>query len=239
LRVIGRGLRDTYDSLFAFCLASLLWWIAVFPPILVLWPLLSGFAVVGFLVFGPAATIALFAATDPRRGASRPDLAELVTTWRTRLTQSWKLAALTLPLPLVLVNNIIVFGGSSNWLVNLVPLWTVLLVITLSLFVVSFGVAGLFELPLRETLKRATFVLVAAPFRTLFVLVAIVLLTILCGVLVVPIILFGPAMVGAILDRHLVQVFGLPVIDPNAPTDERIIERRSAPPSRGRFWERR
>jgi uncharacterized membrane protein YesL len=237
--VIGRGLRDTYDSLFAFCLASILWWVAVFPPILVLWPLLSGLAVVGFLFFGPAATIALFAATDPRRAGSRPDLSELLSTWRARLTQSWKLTALTLPLPLVLMNNIAVFGGSGNWLVNLVPLWTVLLVITFGLFVVSFGVAGLFELSLRETLKRAAYVLVAAPFRTLIVLVAIVLFTILCGFLVVPIILFGPALVGAILDRHLVQVFDLPVIDPNAPTDERVLERRNAPPGRGRFWERR
>jgi uncharacterized membrane protein YesL len=235
LRVVGRGLRDTYDNLYSFCMASVLWWMATLPVVL-LWPIIPGFALLGFLLFGPAATLALFAATDPRRAVSRPDLAEMLAIWRSRLTYSWKLIAVTLPIPLVLFNNILVFGGSSDALATLTPLWTVLFVIMVSLTLVAFGVAAMFELSIRETLKRAVYVLVAAPFRTLFVLAWIVILIVLGAVMVVPLILFVPALVGAILDRHLVQVFKLEVIDPNTPTEERLLERKDAQPGRGRSW---
>jgi hypothetical protein len=224
LRIVGRGLRDTYDNLFGFCLATIGWWLAALPVVL-LWPFISWFALVGWLLFGPAATVTLFAVTDPRRAVERPDVREVVGIFWGNLTYGWKLILATLPVPLVLLNNLVVFGGSEDSLAVLAPLWAVLLLISIGFLLLSFAVAGIFATPLRETLKRATFVLVTAPFRSLFVL-AVLLLWVLLGTgLVVPIVLFVPALVAATLDRLVVRVFDLPVVDPNAPTEERLHER--------------
>lgn len=238
LRIVGRGLRDTYDNLFGFCLASIGWWIAAL-PVVVLWPVVSWFALAAWLLFGPAATVTLFAVTDPRRAVARPDAQEVVGTFLGNLAYGWKLALATLPIPLVLLNNLVVFGGGDNALAAFAPLWTVLLLISCCFLVLSFAVAGIFAAPLRETLRRTTFVLVAAPFRSLFVL-AVLLLWVLLGTgLVVPIVLFVPALVAATLDRLVVRVFGLPVVDPNAPTDERLHERASgAGQAKGGLWGR-
>jgi hypothetical protein len=238
LRIVGRGLRDTYESLFTFCLASVGWWLATLPAWL-LWPVLSWLALLGFLAFGPAATIALFAIADPRRAVSRPDLGEMLSLWRTNLVAGWKLAAVTLPVPLVLLNNILVFGGSDDSLAALAPLWAVLLVVSLCFLLVAFASGGMFLSPLGDTLRRTAYVLLAAPFRSLFVLAAVVVYLVIGTGLVVPMILFVPALVAATVDRLVAQALNLTIIDPNAPTEERTLEKREGRPQKGRLRDRR
>jgi hypothetical protein len=206
-----------------------------------LWPFVSWIALVGWVIFGPAATVALFAVTDPRRAVARPDAREVVGIFWSHLTYGWKLAVVTLPVPLVLFNNLVVFGGSEDSLAVLSPLWAVLLLISIGFLFISFAVAAIFATPLRETLRRTTFVLVTAPFRSLFVLAVLFVWVLLGTGLVVPIVLFVPALVAATLDRLVVRVFGIPVIDPNAPTEERLHERATGAgePARGGLWGRK
>lgn len=240
LRIVGRGLRDTYDNLFGFCLASLGWWLASL-PVLALWPFVSWLAVLGFLPFGPAATIALMAVVDPRRTINRPDPREALDLFRDKIVDGWKLAAATIIVPVVLVNNIVVFGGSDSWLAQLTPLWAVLFVVALIFLFVAFSVAGMFGGSLKETAQRTAYVLVAAPFRSLFVVALLLLLIVLGTVLVVPMILFVPALVATTLDRHVVRAFDLTIVDPNAPTPERLQERAKGiePSPVGRMFGRR
>ena len=238
LRIVGRGLRDTYESLFTFCLATIGWWLATL-PVWVLWPVLSWVALLGFLLFGPAATIALFAIADPRRAVSRPDLGEMVAIWRENLVPSWKLAAATLPVPLVLLNNLLVFGGTDDALAALAPLWGVLLILSVCFVLVAFASGGMFRLPLRETLRRTAYVLLAAPFRSLFVLAAVIVFLVIGTGLVVPMVLFVPALIAATVDRLVAQALDLTIVDPNAPTEERAREKREGGPGKGRLWDRR
>jgi hypothetical protein len=240
LRIVGRGLRDTYDNLFGFTLASLGWWMASL-PVLVLWPFISWLAVLGFLPFGPAATLTLMTVVDPRRVINRPDPREAFDLFLAKIVFGWKLAAATMIVPVVLLNNILVFGGSDTWLAGLSPLWTVLFVIAVVYCVVAYSVAAMADGSLSETLRRTAFVLVAAPFRSLFVVAMLVLLVVVGTLLVVPLILFVPAIVATTLDRHVSRAFDLEIVDPNTPTPERLQERAKGtePSQAGRLFSRR
>ena len=239
LRIVGRGLRDTYDNLFGFSLASVGWWLASL-PVLILWPFISWVALLGFLLFGPGATVTLFHVTDPRRSIDRPDVREALALFRGNVVFGWKMAAATLIVPVVLLNNLVAFGRSNTWLAGLAPLWTVLLVIAVVFLLVGFAVAGMFGGPVSTTLRRTAYVLVAAPFRSLFVTAMMLLFILLGTLMVIPLILFVPALVAATLDRHVARAFDLAIVDPNTPTDERVRERTTGrdPSTAGRLWGR-
>ena len=138
LRIVGRGLKDTYEQLFGFVLASVGWWLSAV-----------------LIVTLPAGTLALFMVTDPRRAIDRPDIREVLTYLRASIGKGWILALVTLPIPLVLFLNLYSFAGTDNWLAVLTPLWAVLLAVGLIVTFLSFSTMSLLSGGLSLSLKRA------------------------------------------------------------------------------------
>ena len=210
LRLIGRGLADTLEHLLPFTLLTLAWWASQL-----------------LVVPGPAATVALFAMTDPRRAVDRPEWREAVAAVRVNLRRGWGLALLTLPVLAVLFANLDYYGrGGSRWAI-LVPLWTVLLLLAIAVALYAFAVAGLTDAGIKLALKRGAILAGIAPFRALAVTVIFWLLISIGGVLVVPLVMFMPAAIAAIVNRVVLYGLGLPVVDPLAPTEEREAEERA------------
>ncbi len=220
LRIVGRGLKDTYEQLFAFVLASVGWWLSVV-----------------LIVTLPAGTLALCMVTDPRRAIDRPDLREVLTYLRSSIGKGWILALVTLPIPLVLFLNLYSFAGTDNWLAVLAPLWAVLLTVGTIVMFLSFSTMSLLSGGLSVSLKRAGYVAAAAPIRTLLVFFLLVIIAAFCYISIVPAILLAPAIIGAVVNRLVLDVFEIPVIDPSKPTDERVHERTvNGPEPRRRWW---
>lgn len=220
LRIVGRGLKDTYEHLFGYVLASIGWWLTAL-----------------LIVTLPAGTLTLYMVTDPRRAIDRPDWRESASFMRSSLGRGWLLALVTLPIPIVLFLNLYSFAGTDNWLAFLTPLWVVLLVIGGMVSFLSFSTMSLLSGGLSASLKRAGYVAAAAPVRTVLVFVLLLLVSFVCWITVVPAILLAPAIIGATLNRLVLDVFEIPVIDPSKPTDERVHERStSGPEPRRRFW---
>lgn len=220
LRIVGRGLKDTYEHLFGYVLASIGWWIAAL-----------------LIVTFPAGTLTLYMVTDPRRAVDRPDWREAAGFLRSSLARGWLLAVVTLPIPIVLLLNLYSFAGTDNWLAFLTPLWIVLLVIGGMVSFLAFSTMSLMSGGLGPSLKRAGYVAAAAPVRTLLVFVLLIVVTFICWITVVPAVLLAPAIIGATLNRLVLDVFEIPVIDPSKPTDERVHERKvGGPEPRRRWW---
>lgn len=220
LRIVGRGLKDTYEHLFGFVLASLGWWVSAL-----------------LIVTLPAGTATLFMVTDPRRAIDPPDWRETLGFLRANLGKAWLLALITLPVPVVLFANLYTYGGTNSSLAFLTPLWVLLFLIGCVVGVIAFAALGLMSGDLKPTLKRAGYVAAAAPFRTLAVFLLLFVIALACSLAVVPVVLLVPAIIGATVNRLVLDTFEIPVIDPSQPTDERIEERRSGvvEPKR-RFW---
>lgn len=220
LRIFGRGLKDTYEHLFGYVLASIGWWITAL-----------------LIVTLPAGTLTLFMVTDPRRSIDRPDWRETVAFLRASLGRGWILALVTLPIPVVLLLNLYSFAGTDSSLAFLTPLWIVLFVIGTIVMFLSFATMSLLSGGLSASLKRAGYVAAAAPTRTILVFSLLLVVSFVSWIAVVPAILLGPAIVGATLNRLVLDVFDIAVIDPSKPTDERVRERTvGGPGSRRRWW---
>jgi uncharacterized membrane protein YesL len=209
LRLIGRGLSDTLEHLLPFTLLTLAWWLGVL-----------------LIVPAPGATVALFAITDPRRAVDRPEWREALLVARANLVRGWKLALPPGIVVLVLANNLAVYEGGTSRASLLVPLWTVLLILTLAVGAYAFAVAAFVEGRPWGTLKRAVFLVGAAPLRAIFVVIALWLIVAAGSVLVVPLFMFVPALAAAIINRVVLFGLNLPVVDPLAPTEERLREER-------------
>ena len=126
LRLIGRGLTDTLESLLPFVLLTLAWWICLC-----------------LVIPAPAATVTLAAMTDPRRAVARPDWREALDVVRRSLWRGWEWSCRSYhSLPSCLLNLSFYGGGTDRWGV-LVPLWTLLLLSALAGAVVLLAVAGL------------------------------------------------------------------------------------------------
>src|SRR3954463_14269949 len=99
LRLVGRGLHDTFENLAYFCIATLLWWVAQFT-----------------IVLGPPATIALYTHTDPRHGTvtDRPTLAETARAAISNFWPAWKLVLIQLPFIALFVYNVGYYGASTS-----------------------------------------------------------------------------------------------------------------------------
>lgn len=207
LRLVGRGFADTLDHLLPYTLVTLAWWLGV---------LLVGTA--------PAATIALVAATDPRRAVDRPEWREAVAVARANLKRGWVVALMTVPFVLVLMANIATFGGTASRWALLAPLWTVLLLLAIAVSLSAFSVAGLTALPAKTAAKQGALLVGARPFRALALALLTLSLVSIGGALVVPLVMFVPALIAALVNRLVLDGLGVPVPDPLAPTEERQAE---------------
>lgn len=203
-RLMGRGVADTLEHLLPYTLMTLGWWLAVIT-----------------IVPAPGATVTLAALTDPRRGPDRPTWREMVTLLQRNLWRGWGMTALTLPVVAVLLANLLFYGnGGSGWGV-LVPLWTLLLVMSIALTGYAFVVAGLIERPVGTSVKLAAFLVGRRPLRAIALVITTVVAIVVGTALVVPLVIFLPALLAAVFNRMALDGLGLPVADPTAPTDER------------------
>ena len=146
LRLIGRGLMDTLESLLPFVLLTLAWWICLC-----------------LVIPAPAATVTLAAMTDPRRAVARPDWREALDVARRSLWRGWGVVLPFLPFVAVLLVNLSFYGGGTDRWGVLVPLWTLLLLFALAGSLYALAVAGLTDATAWSATKRAGLLVVQRP----------------------------------------------------------------------------
>jgi uncharacterized membrane protein YesL len=209
---LGRGFSDTLEHLLPFTTATLAWWLGVL-----------------LIVPAPGATVALFRITDPRitSDLDRPGVRASISVAGASLGRGWAIA-LPVGIPLaVLIVNLIVFADSASRLAVLVPLWTVLVVLGLICGLAAFSLAAILDLPARAALKQGL-LLTGARLPVALPLAVMIWLVIAGGLLlVVPIVMFLPATITAIVNRFVLHGFGIPITDPLEPTDERVHEQQT------------
>ena len=210
VRLIGRGLSDTLEHLLAFSLLTLGWWVAVL-----------------LVVPGPGATLALFGMVDPRRAIDRPEWRDAVRETRRNLRRGWALALLAAPLPGVLLWNLSAYAYGSGRFGWLVPLWLLMLGLLVAAALYACAVTALMEQPAWDALKGAAALVGFRPGRALATALVSWLLVAIGGALVVPLVMFVPALLAALVNRVVLDGLGVPVPDPLAPTEERAREERT------------
>lgn len=188
-------------------LASLLWWLGVL-----------------LIVTAPPATTALFAVTDPRRAIDRPEPRDVLVQLRRQAWSSWKLFLIAGPIIGVLVWDLGFYGGGAGGLAVLAPLWLVLLIVACAITIASISALALTESPVSTALRRGTYVVLSAPFRSVLLLLVSAVYTLIGTVLVVPLVLIVPPLIAATFNRLVLTQLQMPVIDPLAPTEERLRE---------------
>lgn len=217
LKLVWRGFRDLFDQLLTLGLYSVLWWVCTI-----------------LIVPGPPATVALFAMCDPRRKVSQPDFGDAVQVFKGAYRRSWGIAILTVPLLAILLWNLLFFSGSNHPLIALVPLWLIMILLVYILTLYAFSVAATMESGTRNAFRGALFVLVSRPFFSIGLGLFLLVLGSILAVTVLPLILFGPALMACIVNRFALVALDVPVVDPDSPTDERQDERkRGINPDRG------
>lgn len=210
LRLIGRGLSDTLEHLLPFTLLTLGWWAGVL-----------------LVVTAPAATLSLFAMTDPRRAVDRPEWREARDVARRGFRRGWVLALVTVPVLSVLFANLNYYGrGSSRWDL-FVPLWLLLMLLALVIALQAFAIAALTDAPALVALRQSALLVALRPVRAIVVAVVLLLVVAAGTALVVPAVMFVPALVAAVVNRVALDGLGLPIADPLAPTAEREAEERA------------
>lgn len=207
--MLWRGIADVFDHLLIYMAASLLWWVGIL-----------------LIVTGPPATIGLFAVTDPRRAIDRPEPRELVGQMRRNALASWKLAIVVLPVLALLVWDLGFYGGSAGGFAILAPLWFTLLIIALAISLAAAAALALTEASVGVAFRRGAYVILSSPFRAFLVLVACAFYTLIGAVLVVPLVLIVPPLVASTVNRLVLGQLQIPVADPMAPTDERVLEQQ-------------
>ena len=230
LKILWRGMRDLYGSFSYFIMLSLAFWLACTPILLgfgflampiFYWPL--------FLlstIFVPPALTTLFALSDPREVVSRTEWKAVPGLFRSVFVRSWKVAAATI-VPLVMLGwNIRYFAGSGHVLEFLVPLWGIMWIFVFVLTLYCFSLAGTHESGLRNAFRGGMYALVKNPFRSIALSLFILLVSYLGGVALLPMLIIGPPFIATIVNRFVFDALEVYVIDPDAPTDERTIERQ-------------
>jgi uncharacterized membrane protein YesL len=207
LRLIGRGLTDTLESLLPFVLLTLAWWVCLC-----------------LVIPAPAATVTLAAMADPRRAVDRTDWREALGAVRRNLWRGWGVVLPPLPFVVVLLANLSFYGGRADRWDVLVPLWTVLLVFALAVVLYAFAVAGLTDATARSATKQAGLLIARRPGQALMVAVVVLFMIAVGALLVVPLVMFVPALTAAVVNRVVLDGLGSPVLDPLAPTTERLVE---------------
>lgn len=242
LGLIWRGIRDVFEQLIFMAGLSIGWWLAVVPAAFgvllgVSAPILLP-AVLPLSLLIPPATVTLFAMADPRRLVNRPELSEMRATFVTSFKRSWIIGLVTVPALLILGWNIGYFVGSGSFLAAFVPLWTIMMIFLFILMLYMFSLAGTMESGLRNAFRGGMFVMVSRPFSALFLSVLIVIVGAVFTVMVVPMMLIGPALMAAVVNRFVLHTLEVEVIDPNAPTSERAYERERGLNPEPTVWER-
>lgn len=207
VRLFLRGLKDAYDQFVQVMIVSVLWWICAV-----------------LIVPGPPATVALFRYMDPRNQVAQPEARDFLRTMRDSFKTAWGIAAFTLPVVLVLLWNTLYFRGTDSTFSLMVPLWIVMILITMILMLYAYATAAAMESRTRNAFKGATYLLVMRPFSSALMILFLLLLSLFFTVLVVPLILFGPGVSAAVINRFVLSGFGVEVIDPSSPTQERSHE---------------
>lgn len=242
LRLIWRGVRDVFEQMIFMMGLSLAWWLCLAPLVVgyfmtTLTPILLPVALLtAFLV--PPATVTLFSMADPRRIVNKPDMQEMVSVFATSVRRGWTIALATVPFLLVLAWNIAYFQGASTFLAAFVPLWFIMFVFVFILMLYMFSLAGTMESRLRNAFRGGMFVLVSRPFTGALLSILIMVVAAIFTVLVLPMLLFGPALLAAVINRFVLDALQVDVIDPNAPTSERAFEREKGINPEQTAWER-
>lgn len=217
IKLVWRGIRDLFEQFLNLTWFSLVWWLCVI-----------------LVVPGPPATVALYAMADPRRQVSTPEFRDAVEVFRSAIRRSWGIFLFTVPLMAILIWNLYFFGGTSALLAAMSPLWLIMLVLIWVLMLYAYAVAATMESGTRNAFRGAMFVLVSRPFVSIALSVFSVVLITVMTITVVPMVLFGPALIASIVNRVVLYVLEVEVIDPSAPTTERSHEReRGINPDRG------
>lgn len=206
-RLLWRGIADVFEHLLPFMLASILWWLGML-----------------LIVTGPPATIGLFAMTDPRRAIDRPEPADLLTQMRRDALRAWKLFLFIIPIIALLIWDLGFYGGSRGGFAVLAPLWLTLLIIAVAISLAAVSALALTDAPVATAFRRGAYVILSSPFRSLLVLLASVFYAVVGAILVVPLVLIVPPLIAATVNRLVLNQLQIPVIDPLAPTEERLRE---------------
>lgn len=207
IRLFLRGLKDAYDQFVLVMVVSALWWLCAV-----------------LIVPGPPATVALFRILDPRNQIQTPEIRDFFRYLRENFRTGWGIAALTVPVIIVLLWNATFFQGSDSFFAILVPLWVVMAFITLMLMLYAFATAAVMESKVRNAFRGATYLMVMWPFSSALMLILLVVISSILAVLVLPLLFFGPGIVAAVINRFVLTGFNIEIIDPNAPTTERRTE---------------
>ncbi|HYI25841.1 MAG TPA: YesL family protein [Thermomicrobiales bacterium] len=186
---------------------SLLWWVCAI-----------------LIVPMAPATVALFSMADPRRHVSVPELSDAIDVFKTSWKRSWGIWLLTVPFIAMLLWNLTYFSGTSSLLAAMVPLWIVLLVLLWIVALYAFSMAGTMESGVRNAFRGAMYVLVVRPGVSIALGLFLIVLIGVMSVMVIPMLLFGPALVASIVNRVTLTALGEEIIDPSAPTVERARE---------------
>jgi hypothetical protein len=213
-RLVIRGIGDTYDNLVYFTLASLMWWTCMI-----------------LIAPGPAGTIALFVHADPRIGSltDRPSWSETLRLIVENLWRGWRIALITLPALALLSYNIIFYGSKSSAVGILAPLWLFILLIGCLITLSAFSVAALLNEQSAVVSVKLAVILVGARLPSaLFMLVLLSIFLLLSAVLVVPFVMFAPAVTAAVVNRFVLTGLRVTVPDPLAPTPERAAEAKKS-----------
>lgn len=206
-RMVWRGLAGTLEHLLAYTIYSMLWWLCVVT-----------------IILGPPATVALLVMTDPRRLDSQPDVREAIAAGRRAFARAWGLALISAPIILVLFLNIRYYANAGGFFAIFIPLWLLLSILGYGILISAFAIVGLIDSPVLTSLKQAVLLTAIRPFRVIVLIVLLTVLWLISAVLVVPLIMFMPAIIGAVLDRHVLDGFQIDIPDPMTPTDERRAE---------------
>jgi hypothetical protein len=98
----------------------------------------------------------------------------------------------------------------------------ILIVATLMLF--ALATVAAMESGVRNAFRGATYLLVMWPFSSVLLIVMLAAFSTVLAVLILPVVLFGPGVSAAVINRFVLAGFNVEVIDPNAPTQERSHE---------------
>jgi uncharacterized membrane protein YesL len=208
-RAFGRGLRDLLDNLLPMAVASLAWWGTLL-----------------LIVTAPAGTLALFTFTDPNRLSEhlRPVTAELKARVRREFGPAWFLA-IVFGLPIVaLVSNLTVYGGRSRSFGVLTVLWVVLLLLTLAAAGIACSLRAVHGYGYGQAVRAAIVGTLAHTTRLLPVLILLWVIVAIGGLLVVPAVMFVPALIALVFNHMTYALLGVTVADPLDPTAERAAE---------------
>lgn len=114
------------------------------------------------------------------------------------------------------------------------PLWLVLLILASAITLSSISALALTESSVRMAFRRGAYVVLSAPFRSVLLLLVSVVYVLIGAALVVPLVLIVPPLIAVMVNRLVLTQLQIPVIDPTAPTEERLLEQQMKRSKKGR-----